>query len=302
MLCRLSGFSLLILCGILAHSPVALARVIHVSNVDGSDAMDGSAARPVNVVSGPLASLQRAVQIARPGDVIEVAKTPEPYYGSITLQGTWNSGTPLQPFIIRGNGAELSGAVAVPTAAWQNVGTDLYATVPRKKGYYMLLSAGKALQEVRTKPTDTDIPALQPGEWCVLGGRVTVRIKPGQLVSDLDLALAWHEVGITLYKVNNVVISNLTVKHFQTDGINAHDLCENLILDQVTAVENGRAGVVVAGSSLMKIIESTIRDNRWYSVLITERGGLDVDNLKTIVPAPTVQQPPEKDATQPPAN
>src|SRR5205814_6538090 len=133
---------------------------------------------------------------------------------------------------------------------------------------------GRALPEVRVPAHAAKLPPLPEGNWCVWRGTVYYRLHSnaaGQSVDpDVPLEFAAEEVGITLLDVDDVVIHNLELRHFRLDGVNVHDRCQNIILDQVRLIEYGRAGLAVGGSSLVGIRDSEIAGNRLTQVLNTE--------------------------------
>ena len=69
----------------------------------------------------------------------------------------------------------------------------------------------------------------------------------------------------------------MTFENFRIDGINVHDRCKNIILENVTSTGNGRCGLAVNGTSQVEVIDSKLIDNRIEDLLITEQG---VANLK----------------------
>ena len=118
--------AILLSASLLAHSKDAAARTLYVNNRVGSDRFNGVAPEAVNRQTGPVATIGRALKLAKRSDIISLADTGVPYYESISLVGTRHSGTGERPFMIVGNGATLSGAIAVPETAWQQVGKDLW--------------------------------------------------------------------------------------------------------------------------------------------------------------------------------
>ena len=76
-------------------------------------------------------------------------------------------------------------------------------------------------------------------------------------------------MGLSLYKVEHVVIRDLTFQHFQVDGVNVHDLCANVVLDNVRSQRvlerNGFEPFGVAPAYLK--IAGAWRDHVMYQVL-----------------------------------
>ena len=96
----------------------------------------------------------------------------------------------------------------------------------------------------------------------------------------MRFGIARHSCGITFYGVNNVVVDNLTVQHFRIDGINANDHAKDVVLREVTLIENGRAGLTVSGTSLVALLECRIERNREHSILLKEAAALVVDRTQ----------------------
>ena len=72
------------------------------------------------------------------------------------------------------------------------------------------------------------------------------------------------------------MISDLTIQHYRLDGISVHDRTSNIVLRNVTLVENGRAGLTVAGSSTVQVDGAETRANRDFSMLVQEAAAVDV--------------------------
>jgi hypothetical protein len=148
---------------------------------------------------------------------------------------------------------------------------------------------GQAVPEAECERTAPQLPRIPVGQWCVWRGAVYYQAERGINPNVMNFSLADEDVGITLLDVHNVVISGLTLRHFRLDGINAHDRCRDILLENLTSEENGRAGVAVAGTSQVTLFAGKLRSNRRHSLLITELGAaaveqseLDVD--PTVVP------------------
>jgi hypothetical protein len=197
------------------------------------------------------------------------------------------SGAPVLPFMIVGNGAVVSGAKPVPADTWQLVADQTWRITPVAKAYYQLVLNGEAVPEVAYPRDAAELPDLPEGHWCAWRGAVYYRAALRDDPREMDFALADEDVGITLLDVHDVVIRDLTLRHFRLDGINAHDRCRNVLLQNVTCEQNGRAGVAVAGTSLIRIEDSRLIDNRAHSLLISELGEADVENCE-LDAAPTL--------------
>ena len=91
---------------------------VYVNNVTGADANDGSAA-------APLATIMAAVKRAPVSGRIVLANTGRDYRESVQIQG-YRQGRAGAPMVIEGNGATVSGLVAVPAERWTLLRDDLY--------------------------------------------------------------------------------------------------------------------------------------------------------------------------------
>ena len=56
-----------------------------------------------------------------------------------------------------------------------------------------------------------------------------------------------------MYEVRHVKITNLIVRGFQLDGVNAHDSAMDVTLDSVTSTFNGRSGFSIQNSSRVEM-------------------------------------------------
>lgn len=261
----------------------AHARIVYVNNVEGSDTYDGSSPMTLSHSAGPVRSLRRAMQIARTGDTVNLAASGVPYRGGLMLTGGRHSGNATVPFRVRGNGAIISGAEPVATAAWRVHGKGLWSFEPRMKGHYMVLRDGQALQRFDTPATATRPVGLPEGQWAVVGGRAFYQAGPNEDPTGSTFAIAQGHCGISLYGVRYVIIEDVTLQHFRLDGVNAHDLCRNVLLNRVTAISNARSGITVSGSSQVLISECNVSANGESSVRVTGRGTAELraNNLDT---------------------
>jgi hypothetical protein len=279
---------LTIAAAVTAGSPRAESAILYVDNRQGRDVYDGTAAQPIDVSSGPVHSIGRALRIAGPGDTIIVANTGVPYTGAIALAGSQHGGFPGLPLTIVGNGAVVDGSQPIDVAAWSKAGPGLWRMTPWHKGTYLLLEGGRPLPEhprPRHLPAAADVPE---GHWTAFGGSIYLKLPDLDEPADHALRLAWEPMGLSLYKVEHVVIRDLTFQHFQVDGVNLHDLCSNVVLENVKSLENARAGVTVAGSSAVTLRNCELAGNGRASLLILEKAGAEVDETSQLSQPPTV--------------
>ncbi|MBW3538633.1 MAG: right-handed parallel beta-helix repeat-containing protein [Planctomycetes bacterium] len=272
----------------LSAAGASVAEDLYVDDVLGRDTANGRFATPVDPLTGPVRTIGRALRLAGTGDTIVIKNNGRPYYESLAMDGRVNSGSPLAHFTIEGNGAVVDGSAALPPNLWRKAGEDLWKLTPWKKGWYLLLDAGRPLAEhecPREAHPATDLPA---GHWCAWEGSIYLRLEGFDEPRDRSLALAARGVGLSLYNVRHATIRNLTFQHFQRDGANAHDLCRDVVLENVRLLENGRAGLAAGGTSAVLVQGCEIAGNRRHSVLISEKAGVAIDDASALSAEPTV--------------
>ena len=248
------------------------ASEIYVDNSIGRDGDDGLTAEARDGNTGPLYSLERAVQLSHFGDTIVLRNTGKPYYGSISLTGSRHSGTPYRPFVIQGNGATISGLRSLPPGSWRQEGPQLWKLTLTRKGHYRLLRDGRPLPESFLEGCCIDPrPLLEPGKWVAWRGSLFFRQDGVDSPEEQAFSYAAEQTGISLHHVSNVVIANVILQHFRFDGLHAQGLCDGIVLDNVTSIENGRAGVVSSGASRIELFGGKLAANGRHQLLVLDR-------------------------------
>ena len=260
-----------------AAAPASFAAEWFVDNRLGDDAMDGQSRLVVSEFNGPTFSISRALGRSKSGDTIHVANQGIPYYESLQVVGPRFSSRGSGALTIEGNGAIISGARPVPVEEWKSLGNDVWRFTPFRKGFFQLIQQGQALPEVACLPNAPRLPDLPPGHWCAWRGSIYYRTPPGGLSTprDVPLEFAGDEVGVTLLDAHSVVLRNLELRHFRLDGVNVHDRCDSVFLENLRLVQNGRAGLAVGGTAKVRIVESILEDNRRADLLNTELGRVE---------------------------
>jgi hypothetical protein len=262
---RVVAALILAACTWAAHS--AQAADFYVDNREGDNIFDGRSPQQVDLYSGPVKTIRRALEKCRGWDTIHIVNNGIPYHESLEIVGPRFRGLRIE-----GNGAVLSGVKEVPFAAWKFLGNGVWKFTPRRKAFYQLVSGDRALPESSVPATATTLPEIPPGHWAGWHGSIYYRIEPVPTGSPVDapFLFAAEEVGITFLDAYDVVILDLEFRHFRLDGINVHDRSQDIILDRVKLIENGRAGLAVGGNSLVGIRNSEITGNRLAQVLNAE--------------------------------
>ena len=226
----------------------ATARDIYVSNTAGDDSMDGSAPRLEGIPIGPVRTLAQALRLAVKGDRIILHSSGQPYHESISLSGVEHRGLHSAPLTIQGNGATLDGTAAVPPNVWEFFGGDIFRYRPPRLAHQQLMLGNRPARR-RPVAVRRVLPDLASLEWTLMAGHIYFRVEPGKLPRDYDLKHSDLQTGITLYDVDHVRITDLTIRGFQLDGVNAHDGVRATVLEGLTCQANGRSGISVGGAS-----------------------------------------------------
>ncbi len=256
------------------------AAEIYVDNLSGNDAYDGTTDVPAGETIGPFRTIARAVRRARMGDMIILKNNKVPYYDSIELTGGQYGANALGHVTIVGNGAVIDGSSEVPPEAWREVDNHLWKMTPFRKGHYLLMLDGKVVPEVAIPRNAAALPGIPVGKWGAWRGSMYFRSGLAERVPLKSFRFAQRTAGVSLYAVDHVRIVDVTFQHFRLDGINVHDRCNDILLDNVTLVENGRAGLFVGGSSFVEAHACTFDRNREAQVLLRELGAVKLEQCR----------------------
>lgn len=243
-----------------AWASVAVGRELFVDNQTGDDGRNGRAAT-VDGNNGPFRTIARALKEADFGDRIIIAKTPDPYRESITLQGGRHSGIAGGEFEIVGNGAVVDGSRSVPQGWWKHFRGDVFRFRPPKMSFQTLFLDGVPAVRKYAEKASNRLPNLEPLEWCLFNRHVYFRTSEQQVPQSFNLAYTALPVGITIYETRHVIVRDLVIQGFQLDGVNAHDNAFDTLLVGLTCRGNGRSGISVGGASRAEIVASLVGSN-----------------------------------------
>ncbi|RMF87297.1 MAG: right-handed parallel beta-helix repeat-containing protein [Planctomycetota bacterium] len=250
------------------EAPTASARDIYVNNRTGDDHFLGRQPTDGTGYAGPVRTIEKALSLAQSGDRIVIAATGVPYRESLTLATARLSGNAVREFVIEGNGAVLDGTVAVPrdawelyTPAWRGEQKVVFRCWPPLKGTQILYIDEKPGLRVPADSAAERPPVLEPMQWCYHRGALYVGLPENARPEQYDLRYAGMRTGLTLHHVSKVVIRDLVVQGFQTDGIAVANSVKELRLERVVCRGNGRAGISVGAASRVEIVDSLLGDN-----------------------------------------
>ena len=261
---------------------LAAGRDVYVDNLAGDDTFTGDRPDSTAARTGPVRTITRALRLARQGDRIVLAKTAEPYRESISLVGSRHSGFSFRRFVIAGNGAILDGSAPVPQEAWEHYDGPVFRFRPRHLEYQQLFLDDQPVPRVTASRPGQSPPALEPLQWCLHGAYIYFCVEWGKLPENYPLTYADKRVGITLFHVDQVAVTDLTVQGFQLDGINAHNTARDVVIQNVTCRGNGRAGIAVGGASLVDVDECLIGNNGHAQLLVLPWSKTHVRNCQLL--------------------
>ncbi|MCE9524873.1 MAG: right-handed parallel beta-helix repeat-containing protein [Planctomycetales bacterium] len=283
------GRLLLTFCLFFATVTTALGRDIVVDNLGGDDRNNGETLTAQGKSNGPCKTITKALRLVKSGDrIIIIAHPGEPYRERIAVQSGFSSGRPGAPAEIIGNGAVLDGTMSLIASEWDYEGNDVFSIRPRLMAHQQLFLGDKAAKRVQVN--DGVRPKLEPREWCLFEGKIYLRCEAGRIPASYNPACCGLQTGITLYEVHDLVISNLTVRGFQLDGVNAHDTARRIDLVNVTSVDNGRSGFSIGGASRVRLDDCNAAGNgkaqvrtEGYSITQILGGKLDETTAPAVV-------------------
>ncbi|MCC7495656.1 MAG: DUF1565 domain-containing protein [Fimbriimonadaceae bacterium] len=220
----------------------------------------------------PLATFRRAVEVARPGDWIELQ--PGHYRQQFVLFD--RCGEPGQPIGIDGHGAVIDGCDPLPAAAVQPAGagrwTVAVATMPEAVVVDGAFWRQGRLPTHRGKPESLPAPAdLQPGQWTWRAGQVTVcTTAPTPPRVEICVRDAAVRLG---GRSDHWIFRNLIAQRHWNDGFNLHGDGRDLVCERVVGRENMDEGI-----SSHETIEITVRDAEFWG---NDNGVADVTRCRS---------------------
>ncbi|QDT45079.1 hypothetical protein Pan241w_51970 [Gimesia alba] len=251
---RVGSLILVLLYGV----PLLVARDIHVDPQQGNDAS----------TEGPVKTIKQAIRIAEPGDMIHLQ--PIIYHEYAGFYG--KSGAPGKPITLDGHGATLEGSDPLDPRQWVDKGEGLFecdqllpqlndAIIQR----WFFLWNGKMVHMGRTSKGPSEPlkqpEALQPGEWTFvkntdikmpkpsqISGTFYLKLPPGQKLDEQNIRVPTRSAGVQFSNSGtrhnaHLVIRNLTATHAYNDGFNIHGHCEDVLFENIRAIECGDDGI-----------------------------------------------------------
>jgi hypothetical protein len=259
---------------------------IYVNNVSGDDQFNGLPAAAGSALSGPVRTITRALELAGPGDRIVVERTDVPYRESLSIQGGRHSGTTIQPFRIVSNGAILDGTGPIPGDGWEHVEGQVFRYQPDLKSHQQLYLNGRPLERVAA-PVPGYLPELRPLQWALVDGWIYFCTEDETAPTQYELFCSVCQTGVTLYQVEQLILSGFVIQGFQLDGVNAHDGVKGAVITGCQLRGNGRSGLSAGGASEIKIDQSIVGSNAIAQVRTEGLARVWVENCRLLESAST---------------
>lgn len=237
-----------------AVSPLT-AKTLYVHAQEGRDHASGAA-------DAPLRSLNEAVALARPGDVIQLIEGQAPIGESIVIAN--RAGKPGEPITLEGEGNELIGTAPMDAGEWKEIHPGLYKNTslmerlagknPRNRAavlarFFLVINGALNRMDRSSKgvqPLWPDPSALQPGQWTADPGEGTLyfRAAQGKPLTDYAIEAPVRSNGLTVQgESSHWIIRNLRATRFWNDGFNFHGNSKDIRLENVSALECGDDGM-----------------------------------------------------------
>jgi len=192
--------------------------------------------RNAGTEASPLATAQKAVALASPGDTIHLFPEGAVVRQEISLNGK-------EGITIDGHGVTLTGADPLPADGWETVRPNLARrrmpqTIMQR---HLLIVRGKANRMGRSPTVNTPFPLpeqLQPGQFCWQD----IDEKQGWLyVCGPREGLEWsvRMSGVrTSGRNRDITLRNINCRHALNDGFNIHGDCRGLQCANITGYDN----------------------------------------------------------------
>ena len=205
------------------------AETVYVNNRTGADSQDGLS--PETAVL----TLKQATRLLRESGTLSIANTGSPYFETLLLS---KGGSLLQPLVIEGNGAVLSGRRKIDVESWQPQSKGVFFADYKKQGAlnpYLLRNNVPV-------PTAESLKSLEPEQhyWAKEG--VYFKVASGKQIDDYALEATVLQSGFQVYSQSHVVCIDLVCEYFSNDGFNVHGDSRNLVFRNIEARHNGDDG------------------------------------------------------------
>lgn len=234
--------------------PTAWGAELWVDNCGGNDANAGSRAAPFQ-------SVARAVRELKPGTILHLQPTAEPYAAGIRIEV---SGTPEAPIVIDGHGSRVSGLRRLPGSQWKAEGGDVFSRpLPNNAwgmehcwegGFELVRFAGQPGRNVTAREKLEPLAYFlhknrQAQKTDPLHNTLFIRLPAGQTPDDLAVESIAAGGGIYVGG-SHVTVRNLICEYVGDDGFATHRN-KGVVFENVEARHNMDQGMSHHGAEVV---------------------------------------------------
>lgn len=221
------------------------ARTIHVNDAWGNDEWTGVTESPSGH-DGPLKTIQKAVDQAQPGDVINLAPGSGPYRDEVLIKKV--SGTALDPITLEGNDCVIDVGLDVSNGPWEHINDAWVLAEPRVDPNAKELTQ-RALANFRGRPMYHEAKKTSMTQAGTVGvddqGRMTFRFnddaKPP--FTGLIVPIRYQVNGVAFLGASYWHINNLHTRGAGNDGFNLHGRGEGIVIKNCSGMFCGDEGI-----------------------------------------------------------
>ncbi len=235
--------------------PEPSLRTLYVATT-GSDDHDGLS--PAHA----LRSLQRAADLAQPGDLVRVA--PGRYHESVDIA---HSGSAAQPIVFRGDGSGvvLDGSTTLAAGTpWVALGGGVFRTPLGFDTAHVVSEQGRLFRYASASALQTLAAGAPGGFWFDAGTRqLSIKFADGSSPATHTLAVADLDTAFTVDGLAHVRIENFDIRHYGSDeygkGVYLRRSSDCIVRNN-RFLDLGSAGIWVKGGSRHRIEDNDFRD------------------------------------------
>ena len=268
-------FSILLLFSVThcyAHNYVFNKDIIYVNNKIGDDSFNGKSSTKLGA-SGPVKTIQKALDIVAVSGTVEIINTGVPYVSGNRVK---KGGTPGFPLTIEGNGAVISGLGEVSATEWTLVEENIFSRpfwpmsnqLKTNKDYNYWIGIPQ-IWRVNNLPAKNCVSKEElknsPGGfwWNKEEKTVWFNLPKNKNFTDLNIMLPiqrGHGSGINVNgSMSNILIKNLRAEFAFNDGFSAHGTVQNLVFQNCIATDNCGQGFSMHGETKVLVMLTLLR-------------------------------------------
>jgi parallel beta-helix repeat protein len=235
-------------------APFVPARTLYVAPGGSDDATGTDPARP-------LATIQRAANLAQPGDLVSVAAGI--YRESVNVT---TSGTDAAPIVFRGTaGAIVDGAdpALISGATWTDRGNGIWSIATGYSTDLVVTDAGRFF-DYESLDALASLEAGAPGGSYADGDNVYVKFSDGSSPAQHAMNLSRYDAGFYVDGASHVYIENFEMRYYGNDEFGRAvylRYADDCAVRGSSLHENGAAGVWIKGGSRNVVEGNDIGDS-----------------------------------------